>query len=633
MSHSIALTENQIRIVQASIIGSILANLLLILGMAFLLGGLRFREQIYNNTVTQMSACLLSLSVSSLLLPTAFHASFADIMLADFTTLKISRGTSVILLFVYVLYLLFQLKSHAYMYVSTPQHIIDEESHPGVLADMLNSSSSDSSSSSSDSDSSLGSHATAKKRFTRAVRKRIRRKSSTTNSSHTASPPGAHSPLQSPMSALSSVHGDRRSALDESILHLDSEYFGQPMQQRHERSGVLSGDEADTDGEHDARDPQPHVRDFEVEHVGSESNTLPHYEEKRKDRHKKKREKKAKRSIKSFEKQSDGKEMKTVQHADTDRTLVPTSPQEPIKPRVNFSIETDQTTTPDALTSSSRRNFARQISRPNFRAPPPLTNLLSNTVFTTPAPTRPANANQAVNLSVARRTGGLRRTSSLPDRLNGPGVSGRATSSTGRGRQAEQADRFGMLVTSEADAARKDAATDGGAPAHEKPVISRTAAIVMLIISTALVAFCAELLVEEIPLMVENTSVSQSFIGLIILPIVGNAAEHVTAVTVATKNKMDLSIGVAVGSSIQIALFVTPFIVLLGWAIGKEMTLYFNLFETVSVFVTAFVINFLILDGRSNYLEGALLIAAYLIIALAAFFFPDVKQRSQLGGV
>lgn len=92
----IALVKNEIRIVQASLLGSILANLLLILGMAFLLGGLRFQEQIYNSTVTQMSACMLSLAVTSLLLPTAFHASWSNSQNADRETLKVSRGTSVV---------------------------------------------------------------------------------------------------------------------------------------------------------------------------------------------------------------------------------------------------------------------------------------------------------------------------------------------------------------------------------------------------------------------------------------------------------------------------------------------------------------------------------------------------------
>jgi len=162
--------------------------------------------------------------------------------------------------------------------------------------------------------------------------------------------------------------------------------------------------------------------------------------------------------------------------------------------------------------------------------------------------------------------------------------------------------------------------------------MSRTAAVIMLLVSTGLVALCAEFLVDAIPNMTSQSSVSQSFIGLIVLPIVGNAAEHVTAVTVATKNKMDLAIGVAVGSSIQIALFVTPLVVILGWILNKAMTLYFTLFETISLFVTAFVVNFLVLDGRSNYLEGTLLISAYIIIAVAAFFYPDSASQSELGG-
>jgi len=85
-------------------------------------------------------------------------------------------------------------------------------------------------------------------------------------------------------------------------------------------------------------------------------------------------------------------------------------------------------------------------------------------------------------------------------------------------------------------------------------------------------------------------------------------------VTVAAKNKVDLALGVCLGSSIQIALFVTPVVVILGWILDKNMSLYFNLFETASLFVSTFIVNFLVLDGRSNYLEGALLCACYVII-------------------
>ena len=150
---------------------------------------------------------------------------------------------------------------------------------------------------------------------------------------------------------------------------------------------------------------------------------------------------------------------------------------------------------------------------------------------------------------------------------------------------------------------------------NDAPPMSQTASLILLLISTSLVALCAEFLVGSIEHLVENSPLSEAFIGLIILPIVGNAAEHVTAVTVAAKNKLDLALGVSLGSSIQIALFVTPIVVILGWILDKDMSLYFSLFETGSLFVSTFIVNFLVLDGRSNYLEGALLCACYVIVA------------------
>lgn len=183
----LALRAGEVRIVQSAAIGSVLSNLLLILGMSFVLGGLRFREQLYNSGVSQMSSGMLILSVISLLSPTAFHAALASDDQANRIVLKVSRGTSVILLLVYVLYLLFQLKSHAYFYESTPQHVIDEEAHPGVLADMLNSSSSSSSdSSSTDSDSTAGSSKT-KDIIKKAFRRRRRKSSSSTKEEASAS--------------------------------------------------------------------------------------------------------------------------------------------------------------------------------------------------------------------------------------------------------------------------------------------------------------------------------------------------------------------------------------------------------------------------------------------------------------
>lgn len=113
--------------------------------------------------------------------------------------------------------------------------------------------------------------------------------------------------------------------------------------------------------------------------------------------------------------------------------------------------------------------------------------------------------------------------------------------------------------------------------------------------------------------------------GLILLPIVGNAAEHATAVTVAIKDKMDLAIGVAVGSSLQIALLVLPVMVLLNWwSVGAPAVLNFdfNGFLVVILVLSIWLVNYLINDGKSHWLEGVLLMITYLIIAVAAWFYP-----------
>ncbi|OCK96205.1 uncharacterized protein K441DRAFT_552680 [Cenococcum geophilum 1.58] len=578
----IALVKNEIRIVQASLIGSILANLLLILGMAFLFGGLRFQEQVYNNTITQMSACLLSLSVMSLLLPTAFYASFSDNVKGDRSTLKISRGTSVVLLLVYVLYLLFQLKSHAYLYESTPQHIIDEESHPGILTEMLASSSSSSSSDDSSSggtDTSSGSHTTAK-RIKRAFRHRKRRKSSASSKDAPSIPSAVSSP--SGEGHCSFIENANPAANHNSSHHDTRSRHGSVL------GAIMSGDEADTDGERERRDCQPRIRDFEQGTIRS-ANSPERKDKKKKKKHSKRSKREGRREVFSEKESANPAEKVTVQEDDTG-------------PRLGF---VDEITIAPETNNEGKRPFAlRQFSSRPRR--PALPGLLSNTVFSTQQ--QPTGA----------ATPGLRRTSSLPDRLN-------RTQST-----QNTISRPAIYPFPQSNAPSERAHDIENA--EDAPNMSRTAAIVLLLVTTGLVALCAEFLVNSIPPMINDSSVSQAFIGLIILPIVGNAAEHVTAVTVATKNKMDLAIGVAVGSSIQIALFITPLLVIIGWCLNKDMSLYFNLFETISLFVTAFVVNFLVLDGRSNYLEGSLLIAAYVIIAVAAFFYPEVAEQSALGG-
>ena len=169
-----------------------------------------------------------------------------------------------------------------------------------------------------------------------------------------------------------------------------------------------------------------------------------------------------------------------------------------------------------------------------------------------------------------------------------------------------------------------DAESEGdGGPQREAEILGPWASGVALVVVTVVVAICAEFLVGSIDSIVEWAHISKTFIGLILIPIVGNAAEHVTAVVVAYKNKMDLAIGVAIGSSLQISLFVTPFLVVLGWAMDRKMTLHFETFETVAFFLSSLVVTLLIQDGKSNYLEGGLCIGMYVIIALAFYVYPD----------
>ncbi|KAM3527941.1 hypothetical protein MY4038_006104 [Beauveria bassiana] len=582
----IALSKNEIRIVQASLLGSILANLLLILGMGFFLGGLRFREQVYNSTVTQMSACLLSLSVISLVLPTAFHASFKDDNLANERSLKISRGTSVILLIVYIMYLLFQLKSHAYMYESTPQHIVDAEALPGPAAGWLNSSSSDeSSSSSSDSDDSSRSRYTVRKKMRKVLRPRRRTKSSTTSQD------GYDKDGRS-----SSIATNNTGSPQDDAGHAETSSTKPPFFSR--MSSSENAEEA--------------IEEDEVPRKHGKERRHKHRSGKRRHRF-------------SFRRDSLPGDGQPVENG----TLPAQHNNEP--KRIDFALAKDGPPTAEEdhvppLPSSDGATHTQQQQQPGATKRPTFQALRTISVRNL-APSVFVQKPDATDLFPAAAPGpvprvryGIRRTNSLPDRLSQPQQFVRAPGAFFPAQVPLSTFRTGTVPT----------ATDseGDDDGH----LTKWAAVVLLLITTGLVAACAEFLVDSIKdVTSDSSSVGEIFIGLIILPIVGNAAEHVTAITVAMKNKMDLAIGVAVGSSIQIALFVTPLIVILGWIMNRDMTLYFTLFETVCLFVSTFIVNFLVLDGRSNYLEGALLCAVYVIIAVVAFFYPNPNEASSWG--
>jgi Ca2+:H+ antiporter len=462
-----------------------------------------------------------------------------------------------ILLLVYFLYLLFQLNSHAYMYESTPQEVIERETRPGPAAQYFESSSSsdDSSSSSSDTDDSSNSGGTRKK-IQRAMKSMKKRKDST--------------PKTETIEGEVVNEGEGASSSEPPIKPVKKSAT-EPMDQ--------------TDG------ANPMIDLEAVDEADGEREERRERRSRRKHHHKRQRDAEAGAAGEALQQTT------SANGADTSK-------------RVDFAAQPDL----EAQTPAKPKPFALRAIRPT------ISKRISQNVFAPPPPQEQYTGQQQQSSSNSNSNPGLRRANSLPvDNRRyrvGPG---------------ELPPIVPVHITNKP---RVQSAADD--PNHDvKPTenISRTSAILLLLGSTGLVALCAEFMVDSInEVVAQNSAISEAFIGLILLPIVGNAAEHVTAVTVALKNKMDLAIGVAVGSSIQIALFVTPLVVILGWIMNKEMSLFFTIFETVSLFVSAFIVNFLVLDGRSNYLEGALLCAAYVIIGTAAFFYPDSADASDIGG-
>lgn len=487
--------------------------------MCFIWGGLRYREQVYNSTVTQMSACLLTLSVLSLILPTAFHATFKNEKQADSKILPLSRGTSVILLLIYFLYLIFQLQSHSYLYAPTPRHIIEQVAAPGPAAHYFNSRRNSSSSPPRTRDHSRQAPQTRSNQDGATAEKQENSRGVTTTE-HSAA--------------------EGATAVTDNTLHQTQEF--NPANQPNN----------DTFAVNDAR-----------------------------------------RSGQQGETEDAGPSQGRDQNSGTNEH------------RVGFNLASDLE--------------AQRDTTP--RTPPFL--LRSLRPISTAVVSMLDNPNEAEQPEHGPQGQSLRRVQSMPTRSR-------------RTTLGELPAVVPIMVDSIPASPRNSEEKPETQKASEVEAMSQKAAIILLLISTALVALCAEFMVDSIDAIVARdtdatTGISEAFIGLVLIPIVGNAAEHITSVSVALKNKMDLALGVALGSSIQIALFVTPVVVILGWIMDRDMSLYFTLFETVCMFVSTFIVNFLVRDGRSNYLEGALLASAYLIIAVAAFYLPNPRLASSVG--
>jgi Ca2+:H+ antiporter len=157
---------------------------------------------------------------------------------------------------------------------------------------------------------------------------------------------------------------------------------------------------------------------------------------------------------------------------------------------------------------------------------------------------------------------------------------------------------------------------------QEAPHWSVAKALIVLLIATGAIVWMSELLVGTVEHVVLEIGITEFFLGIIIVPLIGNVAEHLVAVTVAAKNQMELSLAISVGSSLQVALFVAPLLVFVSLLMGNPLTLVFNQFELIALMAAVLIAGLVSLDGESNWLEGAMLLAIYVIIALGFFWLP-----------
>lgn len=152
-------------------------------------------------------------------------------------------------------------------------------------------------------------------------------------------------------------------------------------------------------------------------------------------------------------------------------------------------------------------------------------------------------------------------------------------------------------------------------------------AVLILLGATALVALLSEFLVGSIEDVRASFGVTETFVGVIIVAVIGNAAEHSTAVLMALKNKMDLSVGIAIGSSLQIALFVAPVLVFLSYLLGRPMDLEFTRPEVFAVVASVYILFQIAGDGETNWIEGVQLLSLYVILAILFLYLPEAATR------
>ncbi|HNE84949.1 MAG TPA: cation transporter, partial [bacterium] len=157
---------------------------------------------------------------------------------------------------------------------------------------------------------------------------------------------------------------------------------------------------------------------------------------------------------------------------------------------------------------------------------------------------------------------------------------------------------------------------------HDEVIWDKNKAIGVLLVATAFVALMSEFLVGAVEHTAKTFGMTDVFVGVILVAIIGNAAEHSTAVLVSAKNQMDLAMNIAIGSSIQIALFVAPVLVFGSYFFGQPMDLIFTTFEVLAIALSVAVLALVTMDGESNWMEGVQLLAVYVILGIAFYYLP-----------
>ena len=157
---------------------------------------------------------------------------------------------------------------------------------------------------------------------------------------------------------------------------------------------------------------------------------------------------------------------------------------------------------------------------------------------------------------------------------------------------------------------------------------SKRRAIITLLVATAFVALISEFLVGAVEAARGALGFTEVFVGVIVVAIIGNAAEHSSAILMAMRNKMDLSLGIALGSSLQIALFVAPVLIFASYLFGRPMNLEFTIPEVVAVFGSILIVQQICSDGESNWVEGLQLLSVYAILAILFYYLPDVHPAA-----